>query len=442
MVDEVLDSIEKAMEKVDQAVSRGDFSNLGSQISDIFNDESEKKYSERTVGSAGFRKSSGSWKNTESRQSKSVAWQRYSASGTDGEKSWIPKRAQGASWTGHLKKEDYIQDQSSMGPAIIIGFGIAGLLLCGIPGISLLSGGWAIQHILGGFLTVAAAGFGALSLFGASRARRINRLEKYKSLLSEKHYASVKELAEAVGRSEKKTVRELKEMIQEKTFPQGHLDAEEKTFMLSDEFYSRYQELQIRKQEIRKAEEAEEAEYAGLPSEVVQMIRKGRNYIKEIHESNDAIPDPVISEKLDRMETIVTKIFEEVREKPALARKLNTLMDYYLPTTEKLLKAYRDLGKEPIQGENIQNTRREIENSLDIINDAYEALLDSLYENEALDLTTDISVMKTVMKQQGLTPGDLKAQEAKGEWENGPTLEQLNEEIRQHEKAAEKIELK
>jgi len=93
---------------------------------------------------------------------------------------------------------------------------------------------------------------------------------------------------------------------------------------------------------------------------------------------------------------------------------------------------------QPIQGENIKTAKAEIENSLDTINDAFENLLDSFFEDEAIDLSTDISVMKTVMKQQGLTPSDLKAEKPASEddmWENGPSLADLSEAIKEQEKA-------
>ena len=77
-------------------------------------------------------------------------------------------------------------------------------------------------------------------------------------------------------------------------------------------------------------------------------------------------------------------------------------MNYYLPTTEKLLDAYIDLDKQPEIGENIPKTKREIEETVDTINDAFENLLDSLFEEVAWDISSDISVMKTMMEQDGL----------------------------------------
>ena len=82
-------------------------------------------------------------------------------------------------------------------------------------------------------------------------------------------------------------------------------------------------------------------------------------------------------------------------------------MDYYLPMTVKLLNAYADMDAQPIQGENIQNAKREIEQSLDTLNQAYEKLFDSVFMETALDVSSDISVLHTMLAQEGLTEDEL-----------------------------------
>ena len=78
-------------------------------------------------------------------------------------------------------------------------------------------------------------------------------------------------------------------------------------------------------------------------------------------------------------------------------------MDYYLPTTMKLLEAYEELDAQPVQGENIRNTKQEILDILDTVNTAFASLLDSLFQNDAIDISADISVLKTMLAQEGLT---------------------------------------
>ena len=92
---------------------------------------------------------------------------------------------------------------------------------------------------------------------------------------------------------------------------------------------------------------------------------------------------------------------------------LGRLMDYYLPTTVKLLEAYEDLDTQPIQTENILESKQQIEDTLDTLSVAFEKLLDSIFRDTAWDVSTDISVLHTVLAQEGLTdnPFEKKATE-------------------------------
>ena len=101
------------------------------------------------------------------------------------------------------------------------------------------------------------------------------------------------------------------------------------------------------------------------------------------------------------------KIFDQVEKDPDLAPELHKLMNYYLPTTRKLLDAYCELDAQPVGGENIASTKLEIERTLDTINEAFENLLDRFFEDTAWDIASDISVMKTMLAQEGLTEDPL-----------------------------------
>lgn len=102
------------------------------------------------------------------------------------------------------------------------------------------------------------------------------------------------------------------------------------------------------------------------------------------------------------MEMLIQKIFDRVGEDPDSLDDINKMMEYYLPTTVKLLEAYRNLDEQPVQGENIRNSKAEIEQTLDTLNRAFEKLLDSLFEDVAWDVSSDISVLQTMLAQEGL----------------------------------------
>lgn len=96
-------------------------------------------------------------------------------------------------------------------------------------------------------------------------------------------------------------------------------------------------------------------------------------------------------------------IFHEVDVNPNNADKLGMFMNYYLPTTEKLLEAYIDIDEKKVKGKSLEKTKKDIEGAIDKIIDSFEGLLDKFYQEKELDIATDISAMEVLMKQDGLT---------------------------------------
>ena len=113
-----------------------------------------------------------------------------------------------------------------------------------------------------------------------------------------------------------------------------------------------------------------------------------------------------MSEKLYRLEDVVRRIFGQVKEHPEQLPELRRFLDYYMPTTLKLVETYEELDGQPSEGENIRKAKAEIEKTLDTINQAFENLFDSLFAHTAVDISSDISVLKTLLKQEGLTGSD------------------------------------
>ena len=126
--------------------------------------------------------------------------------------------------------------------------------------------------------------------------------------------------------------------------------------------------------------------------------------------------------QLARLEVTLMRIVGQIRKDPSCAPNLRRLMVYYLPTTMKLLDAYGELDREPMEGGNITSTKREIREAMGTVNEAFENLLDSLFQDMAWDISSDISVMKTMMAQDGLTgdgfrnagPGHASEKDAEG----------------------------
>ena len=240
---------------------------------------------------------------------------------------------------------------------------------------------------------------------GKSKRDWIKRFRAYAAKLQGRNFATVKELSEAVGLPEEYVARDLQKMIEKRLFPQGHMDEKKTSIMTDQETYAQYlktqENLKKRQEEERKEKELweKDPEAAALH----EMLVEGARYREEIRQANDAIPGEIISQKLDRLENVTTKIFEYVEKHPKKQPEIRKFMSYYLPITLKLVGAYRDFDAQPVQGENIISAKKEIEDTLDTINLAFENLLDGLFEDVAMDISTDISVLETMLAQEGLT---------------------------------------
>lgn len=140
-------------------------------------------------------------------------------------------------------------------------------------------------------------------------------------------------------------------------------------------------------------------------SEAAKSSSDSENFeakLREIRALNEAIKDPGVSERIDRIGELTASIFRVVQEKPEHAEEVRKFMNYYLPTTLKLLKSYSLMEQQSYQGENIQNSRKRIEDVLDTLVRGFEQQQDRLFRTEAIDVETDISVLETMMASDGL----------------------------------------
>lgn len=252
-----------------------------------------------------------------------------------------------------------------------------------------------------------------LLAMGSSGIGSLSRFKRYKKTLGKNTYCELQALSRAVGRTVKFIKKDIRRMIAKGWFLEGHLDEQETCLITSNETYSQYLETQ-RQLEQRKKEgelesqqrEAQEKTKEKIPEEIQEVLDKGNDFIEKIHASNDAIPGEEISEKISKMELIVRQIFKRAEEHPEIVPDLKRMMDYYLPMTIKLLDAYEEMDGQPVQGENIRNSKKEIEDTIDTLNEAFAKLLDSVFKDTAWDVSSDISVLHTMLAQEGLTKGD------------------------------------
>ncbi len=297
-----------------------------------------------------------------------------------------------------------------------IGVGTFGIMLL-VYFFASFSSGIGDIGLLGIFLTFTLL-CGLVLWRGIIQRKRVRRFKRYVKIMDGKCHYPVEKLAAYMGQKKEFTIKDLNKMTDLGMFPEGHFDEMKTDFILDHKTYDLYLDSIMAKKQREQEEErvlrerevavtrAREDEINTEQEKVERVLTQGNVYIKKIRECNDKIPDDIVSEKLFKLEYITNRIFEHIKKYPNKVEKIEKFMDYYLPTTLKLVTTYQELDSQPVVGENIRRTKVEIEETLDTINAAFGKLLDSLFEDEMFDISSDISVLETVLKQEGLTESD------------------------------------
>ena len=296
------------------------------------------------------------------------------------------------------------------------GYSLGGMFAVTAGILAIVSGATGAELVLPmGIIDVFLVASVALGIKGSRQEGLAKRFRRYQQVIGERTFCLIEELSAAIGKKPKFVQKDLRKMIRDGFLPQGYLDKKETCLITDQQTYQQYLQTEkayeARTQEAQAdgrkagAQQASASAAASHGSEYQELLAEGQSYIRHIHTCNDKIEDPVISEKLDRMEMIVTRIFTEAGRNPDVADDLKKMMSYYLPTTKKLLDAYCELDEQPVPGENIETTKQEITATLDTLNNAFAKLLDDLFEEKAWDISSDISVLNTMLAQEGLTEG-------------------------------------
>jgi hypothetical protein len=156
--------------------------------------------------------------------------------------------------------------------------------------------------------------------------------------------------------------------------------------------------------------EKKEAEKPTGNAELDKMLKDGRLAIAEMKRLDDNIADPEVSADIVRLQEVTEKIFDQVKADPKKLPQIRRFMDYYLPTTLKLLNAYDRASAAGISGENIDATKQKVAAMMKTIVKAFEKQLDALFGDSALDISTDITVLENMMAREGLTGDQMHAQ--------------------------------
>lgn len=271
-----------------------------------------------------------------------------------------------------------------------------------------------------GILGVATAAFATLLGFGVRNLRRASKLKALKRAVGEREAVAFDDIAARMRISPKAALATSNALIKGGYLPEGRIDDENTTLMVTENAYHQYRQFQQNQRQTLAEQQAAEAARAAeaaaraareqdiserLTPEQRAFVACGRDYVRQMDELNAAIDDAAVSERIAAIQEVVGRILARAEEEPAVIAGLDRLTAYYLPTTVKLLDAYDRLEEEPIQGENISSSRSEIEHTLEVLHSAFEKLFDDTYQDLSLDVSADISVLHAMLAQEGLTEG-------------------------------------
>jgi len=273
---------------------------------------------------------------------------------------------------------------------------IAGCIVTGIFGTAVLSMlsefmAWGFVSDLEGLfpcLGFLATGV-ALLTAGISRRKAAKRLRRYLPLIGKRRQVSIDTLAQVMKVPASKVRDDLQDMLDAGILPTGYLDLNRGLLILGDEGV----------EEPVKPEPEEEK------SKADSDVSEENRILTEIRAVNDDIDDPEMSRKIDRIGEIASKIFAYQKQNPGKDAQLRSFLSYYLPTTLKILRAYAQMEEQGVEGENIRAAKERIEGMMDKVVEGFEKQLDRLFQDKAMDVSTDVEVLERMLEKDGLSGG-------------------------------------
>ena len=291
------------------------------------------------------------------------------------------------------------------GAALATGLTVAGvlLLICALAALpsaiywlpeALTEGGsywtWLVEDSMPMLMSLT-GGIGCL--FGGWHIRTSRRMRrKIDKIVGDAKYMYIQDIADALPCSYDKCCKHLENCIDEGLFgPDAYLDMRCKCLVVS--------------QRPPEPTPAPAPKPEKQPEKQTDMPERDqyKKILDELRRVNDAIPDEEMSDKISRLEAVSAKIFEQAKSDPDKLPQMRKFMDYYLPTSLKLLNTYAELDNQGVEGENISESKRRIEQTMDTLVKAFENQLDRLFASDALDVSTDIDVMQNMLRADGLT---------------------------------------
>ena len=276
------------------------------------------------------------------------------------------------------------------GIVLAVVFGIA---LTGFPAVAMGSGFLNALAVMSPVIGFFGGGL-AMIWAGTQRTKKAKRFRKYLALIGKRESISITTLAQAMPVSVHKACDDLQDMLDSGVLEKGYLDMSTGRLILSDEGLQ------------EEAPPAPEPEEESEKEEDTLDMTDDDAVLSAIRQLNDDIDDEMMSQKIDRIGEITGKIFAYQKQNPNRAGQLRSFLSYYLPTTLKILKAYARMEEQGVEGENIRSAKERIEGMMDKVVEGFEKQLDRLFQDDAMDIATDVQVLERMLEKDGLSGGN------------------------------------
>ncbi len=278
-----------------------------------------------------------------------------------------------------------------------IGFG--GTILTGFSAVVILFDS-VMYGSINDFINVIILGIVSAGLLIFSRqmnkyARQMARFIRYRTEIDDNKVVSIEDFSSAVQLPPADVAADLSRLIKQGYFPQGRVVEDDQLFLLDREAYHAYKNYYTSKPVI------EEDEPAGKLEEDKRQVLVN-NYISELSKKVREVKDPEFQREVEELLTILKSIDQKIDEDPKKLVDLNKFIDYYTPTSIKLIDRYIDFEQSAVKLEDFKESRQDIKRSIETVNVAFKNLLSELFEEDFMDIQADIDVMHTLLVQDGL----------------------------------------
>ena len=236
-----------------------------------------------------------------------------------------------------------------------------------------------------------------ISYFFSRKRKEIARYKSYIGSLDQNGYAEVSSMAYRVGIAESSVVKDLHRLIDKRFFYQGHLVENDTIFLVNDELYSYYQSGQ----ESRRQRDIEK-EKLESNKELKEFQDTCQEAKQELVSLEGSLIDPDMKQRCSDISYLIESLETIVAKNPGKLHRLDRFSSYYMPITIKLLRSYQDLENKP-STDLLNKSMIEIGTTMDTIIEAYQRLVDQLIQVDNIDIKSDISVLKTMLAQDGLS---------------------------------------